>query len=587
MSGILNTTNRIATLSLGIFLGSLSPPSFASEQQELLQLKNTVVNLVDALVKQGVLNPQQAAALIKKAEQDAVRQTAQALASAPATAVVAAAAVAAGDTNNVARAADGKQVVRVPYVPEFVKDEMRSQLRAELRQDVLADVADKAKKEKWGTPDALPAWLNTVKLYGDVRVRNQYDAYGSENAETLGGNNAYLNILEVNKAGGIAQAGNKAFLNTSENEDRWRERVRLGLTAKIANRWTLDTRLVTGNFANPVSTNVTLGNTEQRFNVALDRAQLRYDRADEQGFNWVTASAGRIPNPWLSTELVWDEDVSFDGVAATFRQPITLGNGDLLEPVSRNRKAYLTTGIFPLQEPAYLSQDRYLVGGQLGADWEFENQNLLKMGAAVYDYIHIAAKRNTLGSTLTNDTAPQFLQKGNLLFNIANDPNLDGSEANQLYGLAADYRVLDFIAVMDFANLAPHHVTLQANIVKNIGFDDSEILQRTGGETYLYPIKDRTLGLLGGVLVGWPDIARHGAWQMNFDYRYLQRDAVLDAFTDSDFHLGGTDTQGYRISGLYGLTRNVWLRARWISATEIDGPPLAIDVLQIDLNAKF
>ena len=222
----MNTTNRIATLSLGIFLGSLSPPSFASEQQELLQLKNTVVNLVDALVKQGVLNPQQAAALIKKAEQDAVRQTAQALASAPATAVVAAAAVAAVDTNNVARAADGKQVVRVPYVPEFVKDEMRSQLRAELRQDVLADVADKAKKEKWGTPDALPAWLNTVKLYGDVRVRNQYDAYGSENAETLGGNNAYLNILEVNKAGGIAQAGNKAFLNTSENEDRWRERVR-------------------------------------------------------------------------------------------------------------------------------------------------------------------------------------------------------------------------------------------------------------------------------------------------------------------------------------------------------------------------
>ncbi|MSQ67907.1 MAG: hypothetical protein EXR83_06895 [Gammaproteobacteria bacterium] len=381
--------------------------------------------------------------------------------------------------------------------------------------------------------------------------------------------------------------------DTYDNEDRWRERVRLGLTAKIADRWTLDSRLVTGNITNPVSANVTLGNTEQRCSVALDRAQLRYDRPDDQGFTWLTASAGRIPNPWLFTELVWDEDLSFDGVAATFRQPITLGSDGLMEPVSRNRKAYLTTGIFPLQEPAYLSQDRYLVGGQLGADWEFENQNLLKVGAAVYDYIHISGKRNSLGSTLTNDTAPQFLQKGNLLFNIARDPNLDGSETTRLYALAADYRLLDFTAVMDFVNLAPHHVTFQADLVKNIGFDTTEILQRIGGKstldpiTYLYPVKDRTLGLLGGVLVGWPDIARRGAWQLNFDYRYLQRDAVLDAFTDSDFHLGGTDTQGYRISGLYGLTRNVWLRARWISATQIDGPPLFIDVFQLDLNAKF
>ena len=62
---------------------------------------------------------------------------------------------------------------------------------------------------------------------------------------------------------------------------------------------------------------------------------------------------------------------------------------------------------------------------------------------------------------------------------------------------------------------------------------------------------------------------------------------MLDAFTESDFHLGGTDTQGYRITGSYGLVNNVWLRARWISATEIDGPPLAIDTLQLDLNAKF
>jgi hypothetical protein len=67
----------------------------------------------------------------------------------------------------------------------------------------------------------------------------------------------------------------------------------------------------------------------------------------------------------------------------------------------------------------------------------------------------------------------------------------------------------------------------------------------------------------------------------------LQGDAVVDAFTDSDFHLGGTNAKGYMLSAAYGLGRNVWLRARWLSAREVDGPPLDIDVLQLDLQAGF
>ena len=67
----------------------------------------------------------------------------------------------------------------------------------------------------------------------------------------------------------------------------------------------------------------------------------------------------------------------------------------------------------------------------------------------------------------------------------------------------------------------------------------------------------------------------------------MERDAVLDAFNDSDFHRGGTDAEGYSIGGELGLLKNTWARLRYLSADEIDGPPLGIDVLQIDLNAKF
>jgi len=574
MGQTLKIKNSIA-VTMGILLGGLSLGAGASEQQELLQLKNTVVNLVDALVKQGVLDKKQAAALISKAESDAKKQAAAQVAAAPALAVPTPA-----EASNVARAANGKQVVRVPYVPEFVKDEIRNQLRNEMRQDILADVSDKAKKEHWGIPDALPAWLNSIKLYGDARIRNEFDSYGSDNASGI-----YYNILQINKAGSLSGAGTKALLNTTEDQNRWRARARIGLTAGIADHWKFDTRLTTGSVDNPVSANVTMGNSGQRLTVALDRAQLRYDRPDEQGFNWLTISAGRIANPWLGTEMVWDDDLGFDGVAATYRHTLDFDT-DGLNPVERNRKVFFTGAALPLQQPEFQSQDRWLVGGQLGANWEFENQNLLTVGAAFYDYMHMAGKRNPYGSKINDGTAPTFVQKGNLLFNIAN--GLSASDA--LYALAADYRLVDVTASIDLANLAPYHVIFTADVVKNVGFDESEVKARASGLSYFAGndfLKDRTLGIFSGVQVGWPEVTQRGAWQMAFDYRYLQRDAVLDAFTDSDFHLGGTDTQGYRITGLYGLTKNLWMRARWMSATEIDGPPLSIDVLQVDLNAKF
>ena len=70
-------------------------------------------------------------------------------------------------------------------------------------------------------------------------------------------------------------------------------------------------------------------------------------------------------------------------------------------------------------------------------------------------------------------------------------------------------------------------------------------------------------------------------------YKHLEADAVLDAFTESDFHLGGTNTKGWILGARLGLRKNWWLRTRWLTADEIEGPALAIDVLQVDINAAF
>jgi hypothetical protein len=84
-----------------------------------------------------------------------------------------------------------------------------------------------------------------------------------------------------------------------------------------------------------------------------------------------------------------------------------------------------------------------------------------------------------------------------------------------------------------------------------------------------------------------PKIKRSGEWQASIAHKYLERDAVLDALTDSDFHLGGTNAKGFIVGGSYGVDDNTWLSLRWYSSDQIDGVPLAIDTLQLDLNARF
>ena len=83
------------------------------------------------------------------------------------------------------------------------------------------------------------------------------------------------------------------------------------------------------------------------------------------------------------------------------------------------------------------------------------------------------------------------------------------------------------------------------------------------------------------------DKLRDRAWRAAVGYRYVERDAVLDAFTDSDFRLGGTDVKGFIINIDYAFSPKVFTRLRYLSGNEIDGLPLGIDVLQLDMNATF
>lgn len=570
---------------MALLLTGLAGTIQAGEKDELLKLRNTTTNLIKQLVKQGVLTEQAAAEMIKQAEADAVKQVAD-------------------SKTKQEKPEKSADEVRVAYVPDFVKDEIRQQVRHELREEVVGDVMQKAKNEQWGLPNALPEWTKRFKLSGDIRLRNQGEYMAKDN-QSYANSLIYLDSQTINDRGGFAAAGLDRTFNTTDDRNRFRERIRLGIDASVTEGLKAGIRLATGNQRDPVSTNQTLGNTGRHYEFAVDRAYLEYEAMDDNKFKWLTLAGGRVKNPWYTgggeftggSELVWDTDLSFEGFYATARHRLDSVDG-VLDTAMPSSTLFFTAGAFPLQETSFGS-DKWLLGGQTGIDWHFDNQDTLKLAGAYFDYVGMNAKPNLrqnrtcdLNNRAENDSAPQYMQSGNTLVAICRD----GSNANPsvfpgLLGLASDYNIVNLNASYESKFMAPYSVRISGDYARNIGYSLNKVgnadLYVNGGYQVGRSIKPQTTAWQVRGDFGWPTAEMPGHWNVFAAYKYVGRDAVLDAFTDSDFHLGGTNVKGWFMGANYGLMKNVWLTGRWLTADVITGPPFGLDVLQIDINTKF
>lgn len=522
---------KLSLMSLALMSSCFIAPTVqAGERESLEQLRATTVNLINLLVQEGVLTKDKAEGLLTQAAQDAAR-SAEKLAE-----------------SGEADAKSDSKAVRVQYVPEHIKNEMRE----EIKKDVMAKLNYKA-GERLGLPD----WIDRIQWEGDMRLRYELDNFSASNA------------TPINFKGDLRNAN---ISNTTEDRNRFRVRARLGAKLKLADWLDGGIRMTTGSNTDPISPNQTLETKSSKFSFGLDRAFLR-----AQPLPWISISGGRIENPWFSTDLVWDPDLAFDGFAASFKPKF-----------SDNWSAFGALGAFVLDEQdtsdTNRARDKWLFGVQSGVQWKSADDSTFKLGAAYYDFQNVAGNPNTLGATEFNNTALGFRSKGNNTFSIdAANGNFCGAATNPgACGLASKFREINLTGQIDLATFNPVHIVLTADYVRNIGFDQNEILARTGN---LYKSENQAYQV--GLNVGMPKIVQRHDWQVFGAYKHIEADAVLDAFTDSDFHLGGTDTKGWMVGASYGVDKNAWLTARWFSANEISGLPLAIDVLMFDFNAKF
>jgi hypothetical protein len=272
--------------------------------------------------------------------------------------------------------------------------------------------------------------------------------------------------------------------------------------------------------------------------------------------------------PFEHSELIWDPDLRFNGMALQYAW--NAGDGP--------RGLFGSAGIFPLDDADFSSKDNWLAAGQAGYEWGWDQARITVAGA-YYDYQNETGKRNAPGSTKYDYTAPDFVQKGNTLFDISDPTDVD----SDLYALAAQYEIVDLFGRVSVELQRGLRLDVVGNFVKNVGYDEQDVFGRTGGAV----VPEKADGYRFEVRLGHPKIDDLGDWSAALAYTHLERDAVVDAFTDSDFHGGGTDAEGYILGGEFGLTTNTWLRLRYLSADEVDGPPLAVDTILIDLNAAF
>jgi len=566
---MISHVNRL-TLAVGMVIVTLVGQATAAPAAPS---ENATINLIRLLVQQGVLKQEQADGLIAQAESEA-RQARQAN---NATAVAAGPATALGD-------------VRVQYVPTAVRDQIRDQVKAE----VMAT----AKQENWAQPNTFPDWVSRISFDGDIRLRDESRYYSGNNS------NEIVDYAKLNDTGpyDVNKDTNTKLpplLNTREDrENLFRLRARLGMKALISPEWTAGVRIGTGSDNNPVSTTQTLGGGFGKKDIWLDQGYLTWKATQD-----LTLTGGRIANPFFSTDMMYSNDLNFDGVAAIFNHTLNSDWG-----------LFGTLGAFPVEYSSDTassngldkenSDNKWLFGGQIGANWRINSGNTLKGALAYYRLDDIEGQRSSPCAPWAGQPACDsdgsrvaFMQKGNSVFllrDISPNPATPGLTPQPQYvGLASKFDVLDLNLVWEAELPDDLKLRSQTNFIHNLAYDKGEMLKRSEGEIVNNINRNGQFEsganalmvqfTLGSAL----EMKKAGDWNLLAGYKYIQPDALPDGFNDSSFHLGGTNAKGYFIGGNYGIDKNIYASARWLSASEVYGAPFEVDVMQLEINTRF
>ncbi|MBU0984245.1 MAG: putative porin [candidate division Zixibacteria bacterium] len=322
---------------------------------------------------------------------------------------------------------------------------------------------------------------------------------------------------------------------------RQRVRARLMVLGKVSSTTQVGIQLATGS-DDPVSTNQTLDGAFATKTIGLDLAYLEFTPENVAG---LSITAGKFKNPFFlpgSSELIWDSDWNPEGGVAAFSH-------------SRDNLSFTATaaGLWVDESSGADSWIGALQG--VGRVHFNEKKSSVAVGASYYGY------------TNSKGHAPFYEaddSKGNSVTVVVDS---SGSEPVESLEYANEYKLMELFGEVTH-KFDDMPVTVMGDFVTNTDADSLNA------------------GWLVGLKIG--SAKKPGSWAFRYNYRNIEKDAVVGAFTDSDFRGGGTDAKGHEVGGSLVVAQNTWFNVSYfVNTIGLDAAESDFNRLQVDLQLKF
>jgi hypothetical protein len=349
------------------------------------------------------------------------------------------------------------------------------------------------------------------------------------------------------KLGGDVRFRNELIQQQDKKDDfRWRIRARIAVEAQVTESWSAAIGLASGSL-DPVSTNQTLTSGFSRKTIMLDLAYIDFHPTQVPGLNMI---GGKMRLPFETadrTQLVWDNDLAPEGIALRYKHAA----GEQVELFMNGAGFYITDN-----DP---DNEQWMSGGQAGISMKPSDKMNMMAGGSYFDY------HRTKGQPGIYNPAKLY---GNTKMKIGTA--VVSGDTVDVFGYASDFNELEAFALFNVKINEKVSLRFMGDYVNNVAADSLN-----------------TAYLFGGSLAYGKDKGSMKFWA---NYRTIEADALIGAFTYSDSWGGGTNGKGLELGVSYGLTKGASFDVTYLIDTKgiAEGDAgTDYDRLQVDFQAKF
>lgn len=480
-----------------------------------------------------------------------------------------------------AQAQDAGALVEALVKKGILNDQEAEHIRADMTRDFATTPAGKLN---------ISNSITELRLYGDLRLRYQYDNKDGQ-----------VDPFPV----GVHQDGNEKDRSPSGTQrSRYRFRLRLNADFRLTENFYGGVELQTAQAAD--SGNQTFQDGFNDYNIFISKAYLGWTPNA-----WLDVKAGKIANPFYTTDLVWDPDINPTGIAESFAfHKMRFGGIDAGQSgMSKDGKSMPPSAPIIGDSPWEIT----LVAGQFIYDDNAEGSGIdgdLNTDAYLFETQLIVAYNFGNGVKVT--LAPAwFIETAGSLSGLDNENPFNDSAT--VSGATRDLNIL----------LIPGDISFKIGELKTkvlwdfaYNFEGRKRVENIYRLTSPAPVGDDGVpdpddvrkghsnvddyAFLAGFQLG--ENKKKGDWSVLANYRQTGLGAVDPNLNDSDFALGELNTRGIKVGVAYNFTdfcigavtyMKAWnLRQTLPGGGEATGGAAIaeandVDVLQVDLNLKF